>query len=294
MLFCSARKALKGPGYLEQCPNKKKENSHFCGKHQACKTPFIAALPLPLPLPIPPPMSIRVAPPTYQNTTDFYNLEPIENIPQVYFYTLVENNFFYAFDITTLHDYLTQQGSEGNHKNPYTNVPIPIETVATIKKAYAALQQQGVAVDRYKEEVQMSPHKKLKWRCLSIFQHINHLGHYSDFNWFWQLTLPMLVDMYDGLSDLWFYRVFLSQEQKKEILANYVSFTIVTLEQFSHLTSINLARSIMLNEIDKFVTLGTNRDHQYTGSILVLTALIEVSPQAAEHMPHLISDDNYS
>jgi hypothetical protein len=136
----------------------------------------------------------------------------------------------------------------------------------------------------------MSPQKKLRWRCLGIFQHINQLGHYCDFMWFMNLTFGQLVEMYYGLCDLWHYRIFLSPEQKQQILPHYRPFINCTIGAFSQLTSINMARTIMLDEIEKFVTLGLTQENQYTGSILVLTALVEVSHDAAHHMPYLVPD----
>lgn len=293
-ISCMARKALKGPGNLEQCPNKRKDNTHFCGKHQTCLNPFVAV-----------PAAVAVAATekkeaetiVFQNTTDFYNLESIENIPAEYFYAYKENNhYYYAFDITTLHDYLQHNVDDsGEYKNPYTNTPIPAEQLADIMRTYTRVKNTGVPMDHYKEQVVMSAKKQLKWQCLSLFQHINKLGHYADLMWFWQLNLAELIEMYHGLSDLWFYRIFLSAEQKQQILPNYVPFSAVTLGAFSELKVLNRARSVLLDEMTKFVTLGLGRDNQYTGSILVLTALVEVSEAAAKHMPFLIPDveENY-
>ena len=294
-LHCMARKSLKGEGYLEQCPNKKKEHSLFCGKHQTCKNPFviIAAPASPAtpasPVAAPNESALVVV---FENTTDFYNLDPIDQIPPQYLYAYKEHNHYYAFDITTLHEYLTQHSvtDSGDYKNPYTNVPIPPAKVAEIIATYNRTKLTGAPMDHYKECVEMSPQKQLQWRSLSIFQHINKLGHYSDFMWLWQLNLRELREMYDGLCDLWNYRIYLSLEQKQQILPHYTPFSACTLSQYSQIQSLNTARSIMLNEIEKFVTLGLTRDHQYTGSILVLTALVEVSREAATHMPFLVPD----
>lgn len=286
---CLARKALKGPGYHEQCPNKQKHDTQFCGKHQACINPFITPVPVPVPTaaPVMGPRSSVV----FENTTDFYNLESIDKIPKEFFYTYEENNHFYAFDITTLHDYLEHNKEDsGEYKNPYTNTPIPAEKVGDIMRTYSRVKKTGAQMDHYKETVVMSARKQLKWRSLSLFQHMNKLGHYADHMWFWQLTLGELMDMYDGLFDLWFYRIFLSAEQKQQILPNYMPFSAMSPSAFEQIKDINIARRVMLDEMTQFVMLGLDRDNQYTGSILVLTALVEVSPLAAHHMPFLVPD----
>jgi hypothetical protein len=171
---CMARKSLKGEGYLEQCPYKRKQDSSFCGKHQTCKNPFVED--------VKDVKDVKVAQAqaqaqiVFENTTDFYNLDPIDQIPPQYLYAYKEQNHYYAFDITTLHDYLTQHSvaDSGEYKNPYTNVPIPPARVAEIIATYNRLKLTGASMDHYKESVEMSPKNQLRWRCLSIFQHITN------------------------------------------------------------------------------------------------------------------------
>ena len=59
------------------------------------------------------------------------------------------------------------------------------------------------------------------------------------------------------------------------------------------INDIDDARTILLDEIERFITMGrpegkSGNDNKYTGSIFVLTALVEVSPTAAIVMPHLV------
>jgi hypothetical protein len=283
--ICLSRKAARGPGYLEQCPNKKRPDTNYCGKHITSHIDYIANDTNVI-RPINPPKE-------YTNTTDFYTLDDILNIPKEYLYDYEESGLLYAFDIRTLYDYLESCNPLEGYKNPYTQISIPQERVEEIKKAYKKLQKNGADVNGYKEHIDMEPQKALEWRCLSVFQKINELGHYTDYKWFWNLNLQQLKRMYIELEDLWNYRFGLTAVQKQNILPKYRPFRNVTLQQFTLFTDINEARTIFIDEIDKFISLGklegTNgNDKKYFGSLIVLTSLVIVSPVAAKLMPHLI------
>ena len=278
---CLARMAAKGPKYFEQCTNKKKCSS-YCGKHKDSTNPYV-------PLERENPKTNKV----YQNETEFYNLDSILNIPKEFFYEYLEDGKYYAFDIRTLNDYLNSCNPLNGYKNPYTHVVIPQDKVKEIKNHYTLLENKGVALDGYKELNSIDPDKQLEWRCLGIFQKINELGHYSEYKWFWNLDLTKLKSMYSGLEDLWSYRLYLTKEQRNRIMPKYTPFKTYNVDNFNTITSLNTARTVLLDEIEKFVTLGkpegkNGNDNKYTGSILVLTSLVEVSSMAAQIMPHLV------
>lgn len=305
--ICLSRKAARGPSYHERCPNKKRPDSNYCGKHITNHTDYVQLEPLETVESIENIVqkdinSINETPTVikkkrvlrqYTNTTDFYTLDSVDNIPEEYLYDYEDAGLYYAFDIRTLYDYLQSCNPLEGYKNPYTQLAIPEEKVELIKRVYKKLQKRGISVDNYKEDVKLEPEKELEWRCLSIFQKINGLGHYSEYKWFWSLKLQGLKRMYIELEDLWNYRIYLSPEQKQKILPKYRPFRNVTVPQFSLISNINVARTVLLDEIERFVTMGkaegkNGNDNKYTGSIFVLTALVEVSPQAATIMPHLV------
>lgn len=306
--MCLARKASKGLGYHQQCPNKKKTGD-YCGKHSKCldnyvPTPIIQKnnikdiIQEPTVIEIKEPAIIKVQNvelerKRYQNETDFVTLESIDLIPIEFLYEYLENDQYYAFDIRTLYNYVTSCNELEGIKNPFTHIDIPEDKLNHIKKCYKHLEKKGLELDEYKEDIKLDAHKKLEWRCLDIFQKIDQLGHYVDYRWFWNLNLYELKKMFFGLEDLWNYRLPITKHQKQRVLPNYTPFQIVTLTQYNSYVDINSARTVLLDEIEKFITMGktegkNGNDNKYIGSILVLTALVEVSKTAASVLPHLI------
>jgi hypothetical protein len=192
----------------------------------------------------------------YQNQTEFFSLDDIRQIPTNLFYEYDEADKKYAFDIRTLNDYIGACNPLEGYKNPYTHVDMPLEKVEHIKRRYKKLQKMGEVLDKYKEEVTFEPEKALEWRCLGLFQKINELGHYSEYKWFWDLKLPQLKKMYSELEDIWNYRADLKAPQKQRILPNYKPFQKFQVGHFNALSSLFKAREVLLDEIEKFITLG--------------------------------------
>lgn len=303
---CFARKASRGEGYQQQCPNKKKLGN-YCGKHSKCVDDYkpvaiktiqeVVLEPIPIEIKEPEIIKVEKVEPVqtkqYQNETDFFTLESIELIPSKFLYEYLENGQYYAFDIRTLYDYLNSCNELEGIKNPFTNIDIPSDKIEEIKRKHRHLEKKGIQLDQYKEEIKLDPHKKLEWRCLDIFQKIDHLGHYVDYKWYWNLNLFELKKMYFGLEDLWNYRLPITKHQKQRILPHYTPFQLVTVQQYNTFNDLNVARQVLLDEIEKFITMGkvegkNGNDNKYIGSILVLTALVEVSKTAATVLPHLI------
>ena len=307
---CFARKASKGQGYYQQCPNKKKTGD-YCGKHLKCVDNYIPTTivktiqesvketdlqPTVIEIKEPPIIKVEkveLEKKRYQNEMDFVTLESVELIPSEFIYEYLENDQYYAFDIRTLYNYINSCNELEGIKNPFTHIDIPEDKLNHIKKRYKHLEKKGLKLDQHKEEIKLDPHKQLEWRCLDIFQKIDQLGHYVDYKWFWNLNLYDLKKMFFGLEDLWNYRLPITKHQKQRVLPNYIPFQMVTLQQFNQYTDIMVCRSVLLNEIENFITLGkiegkNGNDNKYVGSILVLTALVEVSKTAATVLPHLI------
>jgi hypothetical protein len=78
---------------------------------------------------------------------------------------------------------------------------------------------------------------------------------------------------------------------RENIVKDGVAFPVKyeLIRQFSN-TSKNKRRLqyIILDEIDRFITQGKTRDDRKLGCMLMLTSLVEISPEAANSMPQYI------
>lgn len=64
----------------------------------------------------------------------------------------------------------------------------------------------------------MTYERKVEQYAIDLFQMIDELGNYTDYEWFWKLSVRRLRRYLRELGDIWNYRVILSSDMKKKIL----------------------------------------------------------------------------
>jgi hypothetical protein len=120
-----------------------------------------------------------------------------------------------------------------------------------------------------------------------LFYRINMLDNYTDPLWFKHLSFTQLLTLYIKAEDIWNYRSNMNIESKKKIVNNGIAFNIPhhllkTIKNYMKL------QNIILDEFMRLITEGVDRDERKLGAILLLTALVEVSGDAANALPHLV------
>jgi hypothetical protein len=75
--------------------------------------------------------------------------------------------------------------------------------------------------------------------------------------------------------------------EKRRYVKNGLAFQ-VSKNTLKSVTNIDIIRNYILNEIERFITEGNTRDDRKLGAMWMLTALVEVSPEAADALPHLV------
>ena len=112
------------------------------------------------------------------------------------------------------------------------------------------------------------------------------LDNYTDHDWFMNLSLFQLINLYIKAEDIWNYRAMLTQDAKKNIIGEEIIFQ-VPLYAIKNENSIFLMRELLLKSFTIMISNGIDINEKKLGAILVLSALVEVSPEAFEAMPHL-------
>ena len=308
---CLAR-TKKNPD--NQCPNKPKSNSIFCGIHIRAKNVFR----------IDEPLSVvkkrntfiyksnyyithlnkiikcqtfirkylknkmtKMRGPAFlnrtfsNNDTDFLTYKPIKNISDNEFFSYKDTDgFVYSFNIKSIH-YLLDYSNE----NPYTRKIIPENIIKTIKFLSTKLDSELV-FEVPKDEV-----SAIKQKCITIFQRMDDLKLYTQPRWFLDLNFTELQKLYLETEDIWNYRTMLTKQQKKKYTKTGKAFVYpISKIKLLQNTESNkkLLQNIILNEYRDFVYDGKTDEDCITASYWILMGLGIVSKNAADGMPELI------
>jgi hypothetical protein len=142
-----------------------------------------------------------------------------------------------------------------------------------------------------KENIPMTEEQKIVMRMQDIFHKINLLDNYTTFEWFQKLNILKLYDFYRKAEDIWTYRLQLSKQERRKYVRNDIVFTTSKITM-KNSKDIHFSQNVCLDIIDKFITEGITREDRKLGAMWMLTALVEVSPEASEALPHLVQYDS--
>ena len=218
-----------------------------------------------------------------KNDTDIITFEDIRTISRKYLYIMKDKNtnFEYAYDIRTLiHIFNTETPT-----CPYTCREYDMDEKIRIMNYIDSLKRKNM--DLEVEKIELTEKEKIEMRMKDIFYKINLLDNYTTYEWFKNLSIPQLYEFYRVAEDIWVYRIQLPMIEKRKYVKNGVAFQ-VSKNTLKNCTNIDLIRTHVLNEIEKFITDGQTREDRKLGAMWMLTALVEVSPEAADALPHLV------
>ena len=145
----------------------------------------------------------------------------------------------------------------------------------------------------------LTPQQRHRQNVLHLFQNINFLGHYSDPDWFLNLTYQQHITFLRELMDIWNYRAELSYSARASIYPphgnpfpqhitgwlTYQFYAYLTLE-----TIVNINMTI----IERLTTTAIQESDRCLGANFVLCALTLVSIPAREALPWLYQSVMYT
>jgi hypothetical protein len=219
------------------------------------------------------------------NTVEITSFDDIFDIPSKYFYLFNDSvsNKSFGFDIRSLLAIL---------KSDYPSCPYTFRNYTDYEKNsiwnYAKiLLRNGIVLEF--DKLELNKDQEIEMRMKDVFHKINMLDNYSSHLWFKNMDLKELANFYTKLEDIWNYRVGMNTVEKMRILqTNNGNAFMMSINTIKHIKSKIQLQEILLNEIDRFVTEGINRDERKLGAMLILTGLVEVSDEAASGLPHLL------
>jgi hypothetical protein len=224
-----------------------------------------------------------------QNDTEVYSMEPISQIPQVFFFSYADQNkHLWGFDIRSLLQILSQGHAL---QNPYTREPFPEGVVAKFRKRLEWLRKRKFAL-LYGLEEAITPEQEWNHRVLDIFMKIEALGYLLSTNWFHELELQDHQKYYRTLYQLWYWRLGLSNAQKDEICPGHQHnntrlFRQNPEEAIRQHKDIKWWKKQNLGLITNLITRGVHKSNKSLGAMYAVMGFVSVCEQAAEAYPWL-------
>ena len=198
------------------------------------------------------------------NGTDFITMEPLNEIPQEYFYSYADNKeFIYGFNVASLMQMIK---TKSKVENPYNREKLNEKTIETVKTLYN-LSFVIYETFRNENELQNTHSNRIKQhrinrrsqnrnhnvndniqfveitaetiavnrllqlrarpineRITNLFMEIDSLGNYTQSSWFSNLDRVRYIRLYRNLYEIWNYRSNLSREVKQRICPNSSPF----------------------------------------------------------------------
>jgi hypothetical protein len=233
------------------------------------------------------------------NDTDFYTLEPMNEIPYLYFIKYVDttHNVNYGFNIKSL---CTLASKNSKFENPYnrenmktpfgtnmvrvvklTNILFPQNDLLTESITLPSEQTREQVFNAYYEGLNQMP---LEQRITDLFIHIDSLGNYTNREWLTQLNQDRLYYLVLKINQLW-HRIPNSSRMR---ICPYIS-------PFSPDIFEPLPIQITIDMVVRMATIlthsGIDNDNKQLGAMYFLSGLTLVSPNARNQMPWLY--ENY-
>jgi len=219
---------------------------------------------------------------TCTNEIDILTMNNKMELENPYFYRFFnkQNNKYYAYDIRLLNELI-----HSNYLNcPYTFRSFEEEEIQKINAYINKLKNMNIIV---KEEVILTEEEIMENNVKDLFYKMNMLDNYTSHKWFMDLNHIQLIKLYIAAEDIWNYRSLLSPEAKYRIIQNNYIFNI-SVNSIKSIKSIKMLRKILINIFTIMVSNGIDINEKKLGAMLILSALVEISPDAAQALPHLI------
>jgi len=234
------------------------------------------------------------------NDTDFYTLEPLSEIPYIYFikYVDVSHNVNYGFNIKSL---CILASKNKKLENPYNreNIknPFGINMIKVIKLTNLLFPEndliQNVAVpnenvktneDLFFEHIERLQQTPIEQRITSLFIHIDSLGNYTNRSWLSELNADRLYYLVVRINQLW-HRIPNSSRMRICPYVSPFSPDVFGSAPFH----VNISMVVKMAEI--LTHSGIDNDNKQLGAMYFLSGLTLVSHLARDQMPWLY--DNY-
>jgi hypothetical protein len=235
------------------------------------------------------------------NDTDFYTLEPLDEIPYLYFikYVDVSHNVNYGFDIKSL---CTLATKNKKFENPYNRenlkTPFGAKMVKAVKLTNILFPGNDLMMDianvyestmprpaeTFSAFFQNLDQLSLEQRITNLFIQIDNLGNYTNKEWLTQLTEDRRYYLVVKINQLWNK---ISSVVRQQICPHISPFST----GFFGISPAHISTEMVVKMAEVLVHSGIDNEHKQLGAMYFLSGLTLVSANARNQMPWLY--ENY-
>ena len=226
------------------------------------------------------------------NDADFLTMEKLTDIPKTQFFSFKDNDgFIYGFDALSFYQLTIVNKMRDN---PYNRDEIQQETINDFKQLIRISKCLKLPLNTVIQEDEITPIQAQELKIVELFQTINSLGNYANYEWFMALDNQRLLRLFKELKDIWSYRSQITESVKREICPSTGNpFRNVRYFRMNIMSTIFVIREEILSVLENMVNLGINKDSQTLGSYYVLCAMTLVSYDASIALPWLYQSVQY-
>lgn len=233
------------------------------------------------------------------NDTDFYTLEPLNEIPYLYFikYVDVSHNVNYGFDIKSL---CTLATKNKKFENPYNRENLKTSFGAKMVKVVkltnilfpandlmldiANVYESSMPVETFSTFFQNLDQLTLDQRITNLFIQIDSLGNYTNKEWLTQLSEDRRYYLVVKINQLWSK---IPSAVRQKICPHISPFST----GFFGISPAHISTEMVVKMAEVFVYSGIDNEHKQLGAMYFLSGMTLVSMNARNQMPWLY--ENY-
>lgn len=146
------------------------------------------------------------------NLEDFYTYEKLGDIKSLYFYSYKDKNKIrWGFDIRSLDKLI-----ELKYPNPYTTEILSPRIISDVKHKLNEIKKRG-SYENISDLIERDRSENIKQKAVDLFSMIEQSGYFCQIDWFFNLGLHKIKELYKQLEDIWNYRSQLSNAMKRDL-----------------------------------------------------------------------------
>lgn len=226
------------------------------------------------------------------NDADFLTMEKLTDIPKTQFFSFKDKDgFMYGFDSLSFYQLTIVNKIR---ENPYNRAEFQKETIGDFNKLFRITKCMKLPFNTVIQEDETTPNQAQELKIVELFQTINSLGNYANYEWFMALDTTRLLRLFKELNDIWSYRSQISESVKRDICPSTGNpFRNVRYVRMNLNSTLFVIREEILAILENMVNIGIDKDSQTLGSYYVLCALTLVSYDASIALPWLYQSVQY-